>query len=211
MLIERIRLLTRREFENYQTLFPVVKINWLLQPSIISSQYYVNYRGVCTFHSKTHIVDTVGVRPALVVTDLNQNPGDTISLFGHNWTVLTPYLLLCNDTIGSTPFVDEWEGSHCKDIVENWLHNKIEECTSHITIFNKAELRLFQALCKKNNLNTFDDDVFDEINNYFKPFFFIYSPYTNLKYTYEIKSVNTIVPTTSFAEFCKKINKGEKL
>ena len=146
MIIERIRLLTRREFENYQALFPIIKIDWLLQPSIVSSQYYVNYRGLCTFHSETHIVNTVGVRPALVVTDLNQNPSDTISLFGHNWTVLTPYLLLCIDTIGSTPFVDDWAVSPCKDIVEILLHNKIEKCTSHVTIFNKAELRLFQAL-----------------------------------------------------------------
>ena len=180
-------------------------------PSITTTgKCYVNHRGELV-HAKDKPEFTIGARPTLVVTDLNKKPGETVVLFDHNWTVLNYHLLLCNDIIYVTPFIDEWYDSPCYNFFESWLHDKIKECTSHVTIFNKAELRLFQALCKKNNLNTLDDDVFDEINSCFKPFFFIYSPYINLQYTYEIKSVNTIFPTTSFAEFCKKINKGEKL
>lgn len=70
-----------------------------------------------------------GVRPALKFnpSSANLQIGDSIKMFGYNWTIITDNLMLCDDIVGKTVFREDWEAKDANDYeasdIKKWLEN----------------------------------------------------------------------------------------
>ncbi len=132
--IEDITLLSIEEYEAAKEYIPLMRDWWWLRSPGLSSNYaaYVN-RGGWVFAGGTYVDGTYGVvRPALKISNLRSldlQIGDRIcGLAGHDWTVISGSLILCNDGIGKHCFRKDWqaedantyETSDVKRFLEKW-------------------------------------------------------------------------------------------
>lgn len=110
---------------------------WLRSPGYYSrlAAYVNDFGRVYTrgfYVNSTYIV----VRPALRIANLNSldlNTGDQIiGLAGHDWTVISDDMAICNDGIGEHCFRKDWrepdandyEKSDVKKFLETWAEEK---------------------------------------------------------------------------------------
>ena len=128
-----ITLLSVEEYEEAKAyIAPIGHWWWLRSPGDSGSAALVSTSGdVCT---GGFLVDVSygAVRPALEVDNLksfNLNPEDKIiDLAGHDWTVISDTMALCDDSIGGHCFRENWkapdandyEQSDVKRFLESW-------------------------------------------------------------------------------------------
>lgn len=201
MIIKEITLLTVTEYEKYKPIIPYVAREWWLQNS---ENFFKAY--IVTLAQNTVAIaksDLIWVRPVLIVEDLIAFPENKINLFGLTWTVLdgnsNRTILLCDSTIYKHRFCNNectFLSSDLKNLLDNWLSEKIADTEIAIKCSNKTEFLLLQSLCKKYNLNELYSILFAD-NKYL-----VYSPYQHWKITPEIPARTKL----SFSEFCEYIS-----
>lgn len=129
-----ITLLSVGEYEKAKAyIAPIGDWWWLRSPGRDSSSaaHVIPDGGVHTDGSNVDYTNNV-VRPALEVDNLksfNLNPEDKIiDLAGHDWTVISDTVVLCDDSIGWHCFREDWkapdandyEQSDVKRFLESW-------------------------------------------------------------------------------------------
>ena len=136
--IDGITLLSQKEYEAAKKHIPALNHSWWLHSPGYNSKYaaYVlcNYGYVIRYGYD--VAYSIAVRPALKLVGLksaNLQIGDNFRLFGHDWTVVSDTLALCNDSIGESPFREDYEAedannyeaSDIKMFVEKWLARQL--------------------------------------------------------------------------------------
>lgn len=81
-----------------------------------------------------HITSQFGVRPALRIDNLqslNLKAGDKIILAGHNWTIISDRLALCDEIIGKSAFREDWKEDNANNYersdIKKWLEHWAKE------------------------------------------------------------------------------------
>ena len=210
MKIKNITLLSVDEFCKYKKYIPPVSYEyWLRGPEPVyeDKACYVHHND---FYCDGQLFNRFAVRPALIVSDLNANPGDRIKCFNLEWVVLNSNLIFCCDSIFNYYFDaanNFWEISLLKIKLDNWLDEQLPEHELFVNIRNKTEWELFKTLCKKYNIimdnaitynEWVDRCIFQQI---------IYMPYKKCVFTLKTSLNNSKFNTYSFAEFCDYITK----
>lgn len=214
MLILDVTLLNYEEFKRYQKHIQVLSDDWWLRTEATEEFCYANAIS-CNLRQNRYIGNKVGVRPALIVSNIKAAPGEKIYTLGFTWTVLDIFddgkgLLLCNYFIGAHHYDNrdnDWEKSELKEFIEKWLETALDESSIAIDLANEAEYILLQAFAKKYNLPKLTGEFFPKINP-----LSLYLVYTNdVGWDWQLKSFCSYQNIT-FAEFCERFNKkGEYL
>ena len=135
--IDGITLLSVEEYEACREYVPPFNgIWWLRSPGSSSEYAAVVYSRGRVDSSGYNVHYDNAVRPALRLVDLkpaNLQIGDWFRLFGHDWTVVSDTHALCNDSIGESPFREDYEAedannyetSDIKMFVEKWLARQL--------------------------------------------------------------------------------------
>ena len=114
--VSDVTLLSAEEYEASRDIIPKLKGGWwwLRSPGYFSyfATIVFNFGRVSTDVCFVNYSDGV-VRPALSILNLKSldlRPGDQIIDFaGHDWTVISDTMVLCNDGIGKHCFREDWE------------------------------------------------------------------------------------------------------
>lgn len=132
-----ITLLSVEEHEACREHVPPFNDIWWLRSPGYNSKYAASVsRNGNAFSSGINVDYDLAVRPALKLAGLksaNLQIGDWFRLFGHDWTVVSDTHALCNDSIGESPFREDYEAedannyetSDIKMFVEKWLARQL--------------------------------------------------------------------------------------
>ena len=135
--IDGITLLSVEEYEACREYVPPFNgIWWLRSPGSSSEYAEVVSRSGGVYSYGGSVSYDYAVRPALKLVGLksaNLQIGDNFRLFGHDWTVVSNTHALCNDSIGESPFREDYEAedannyetSDIKMFVEKWLARQL--------------------------------------------------------------------------------------
>lgn len=137
-------LLSIEEYKAYKDVIPDIDNWWWLR----SPGYYASYAAfvgncgfVCT-HGYYVLDDSIGVRPALCFNQ-SGNPlikGDKVLIGGYKFTVISDNMMLCDTAISNscfsrtskTPYINDYEKSCVKKVVDKWFENIKEAAYANI-------------------------------------------------------------------------------
>ncbi len=128
MQIQEITLLTSNEYKALRPLIPVIKQSWWLKDySKHECPYIVSFLDADIFDWAMPQGERF-VRPALRITDAQVKPGDKMTIFAYQWTVLQTEknvtLVLCDDVVTARIYDKasrSYESSDIKKWLEGWL------------------------------------------------------------------------------------------
>lgn len=139
--VQGITLLSVEEYEACREYVPPFNgIWWLRSPGSSSEYAAVVSRSGGVYSYGGSVSYDYAVRPALKLVGLksaNLQIGDNFRLFGHDWTVVSDTHALCNDSIGESPFREDYEAedannyekSDIKRFIEEWFD---EQCKAEV-------------------------------------------------------------------------------
>ena len=207
MKIEKITLLSTEEFRKYLKYIPPKMYNYWLRSGVKT-----NAIKSCYVKSHYHTVGAADIdnclciHPALIVSDLNKNPGDKIKYFDLEWIVLDFDLIFCCSKIFESHFdlvSNEWETSYIKKRIEEWLKDKCQKDIFLIAVKNAAEYSLLKSLCNKFHIELVEEMSFNKLIKYSDYVFLEYNPHTKQLLLGDIYDV--IGFTLTFEKFCDYI------
>lgn len=124
--IAEIMLLSGKEYlHTAKGTVPVLEEVWWLQEPLIEDVTLLGGVGEDGWVHFYNVLCRHGVRPALKVRNLRAfflNHGDKIEIVGHNWTVISDKIVLCDDIVGHTCFRKDhvYEAAEIKKWLEYW-------------------------------------------------------------------------------------------
>ena len=204
MKIKEITLLSYDEYSKYRHLISKIKNPWWLRSAPDETFVYSVLGSGFLFPDLPNQI--LGVRPALICSDLRKNSEEKIDIFGYTWTVLDKNLLLCDSVITESQFdttiileKNNWEESSLKEWLELWYYEQVNDIKTIIHITNKAELDFFKSFCKKYDIVPFSDIFFDKSDT---DAYFAYLPYRERISMYVADVDILSEPSLSFEKFC---------
>lgn len=137
-----ITLLSSEAYERYKEFIPPLRKWWWLRTPGLSSYFVssVNSDGDLSYNLVNS--ETGNIRPVLFVEDRWSNPvrtGLKIEVADHTWTAFNRCALICDDSIGMSPFRKKRsaEDANVYEVsdVAKWLNKWVEE--NHISFEEK--------------------------------------------------------------------------
>ena len=134
--ILEVTLLGRSDYETYRNNIPSVNFNWWLRDSPYTNYGMINMAYVSGDEDgmlRNVRVDATSyhLRPVLVcnLSSSGLSIGDKVSLSGHSWTVISDSLILCDDSVATSPFrtdktaddVFDYVASDAKACLDSWV------------------------------------------------------------------------------------------
>lgn len=135
--IEGVTLLTKGEAEALPVeLRKCSECWWLRSPGFIDDKAAFVYGDTGNVDDIGISADhKLGVRPALCVNlkSIDLQIRDVIKIFGYDWTVISDSLILCDDTVGESPFrtdrnaldANDYETSDINKWLDEWYMDQI--------------------------------------------------------------------------------------
>ena len=206
MKIKEITLLSYDDYSKYRHLISKIKNPWWLRSAPNETFVYSVLGSGFLFPDLPN--QTLGVRPALICSDLRKKPEEKIDIFGYIWTVLDYNLALCDSIISEHNFdydavtdssTTEWNESRLKETIEMWYYEQVNDIKTIIHITNKAELDFLKSFCKKYDIVPFSDIFFDKSDT---DAYFAYLPYRERISMYVADVDILSEPSLSFEKFC---------
>lgn len=136
--IDGVTLLSLEEYNYHRKhINPISNYWWLRSPGDYSdSAVYVSGEGNVSYMGNIVSLE-FGVRPALKINleSSDFQIGDSFSLKGYTWTIVSKDYALCDTTICKKPFRKDWraqdandyEKSEVKEFLEDWYLKQISE------------------------------------------------------------------------------------
>lgn len=134
--VRNITLLTLKEYKKYfENIVPIKQRDWWLQSPGTHSILVtcVNRYGDANKYG-TFVGDPdLAVRPVLKIKSFRLPIGDKFTLFGHNWTMISKRLALCDDIIGYCAFrekdyeandANDYIASDVRKFINNWFERQ---------------------------------------------------------------------------------------
>lgn len=118
--IEEVTLLSIEEYEESRENIPLLNEDWWLRSSGYGSNsaVIVDYCSCVNLSGSIVDINYYVVRPVLRISNLeslNLREKDTFRLAGHDWTVISGELAICNDHIGNHIFREDWRSEDAND------------------------------------------------------------------------------------------------
>lgn len=136
-----ITLLSREEYDAAKSIIPLISNWWWLRTPYLSAVANVCYVDDVGFVRVAYVDNILGARPALKIQNLkssNLNIGAKFSFAGHEWTVISNELALCDDLIGYTSFRKDWRAEDVNDYERSDIRNRLKNWTSESGIVVNA-------------------------------------------------------------------------
>jgi len=181
LTIDGITLLSVEEYGACREYVPPFNdLWWLRSPGNFSKHAAVVNLNGHVYSCGGSVNNDHAVRPALRLVGLkstNLQIGDWFRLFGHDWTVVSDTLALCNDSIGEIPFREDYEAedasnyeaSDVKKYVEGWFAERCHE-RCHVPGYQKV-VEGFDKLCDSDEgMDALEDVLGDMAMVEFEPY-----------------------------------------